>query len=394
MLQYNITKMGDAEVITVFVPTASTPVRAADTSHPNYDAIVAAAKAGDEDVMSLFDVAETVGIAFAQLSERVTARSGRVYFDDDEIDTSIAKQIIRALDEDGLGADSVKALVAFMEKVAANPQEHSRAQLFDWLDKHEFTITPEGDIVGYKGVRDGRSIHSGAAYVNGTLVTGRIPYAPGDVVTMPRSEVQHDPTVGCHKGLHVGTFEYASGFASELLEVHVSPRDVVSVPTDCNWQKVRACRLEVVGPVKGKYGQAILHAESDLDEDDPDEIVIGSRVVDSDGDYGTVTAIDGNEGVVDYDDYGQVPVDLDDLELADEADDEDDPDVALDAPVERRVGGGDTSPQRRSGERNHGKGGATSFAAKGRGRNAAQDAKGRFSAGRPGSARDGSGRFV
>jgi hypothetical protein len=45
--------------------------------------------------------------------------------------------------------------------------------------------------------------------------------------------------------------------------------------------------------------------------------------------------------------------------------------------------------------RKHGRGGPTSEAAKGRGRNPAQDTLGRFSAGRPGSQRDAStGRFA
>ena len=63
---------------------------------------------------------------------------------------------------------------------------------------------------------------------------------------MPRGEVQHDPESGCSTGLHVGTYAYAQGYArAALLTVHVNPRDVVSVPTDCDAEKMRVCRYVV-----------------------------------------------------------------------------------------------------------------------------------------------------
>jgi hypothetical protein len=55
---------------------------------------------------------------------------------------------------------------------------------------------------------------------------------------------------GCSVGLHVGTYDYASNFTLNVLEVHVNPRDVVSVPTDSNWAKVRCCRYVVIKEVE------------------------------------------------------------------------------------------------------------------------------------------------
>lgn len=237
--------------------------------HPSFDTILSRLEADPTDlsVVTLFDVEKHVQATFRQLTERVTVRNGEVFVDGDSRGGTIAKQIIRFVEEGH--TDQLDSVVAFMEKVETNPEQHSRDQLFDWLDKHKFTLTSDGNIVGYKGVRvdgDGNytSIHSGPGIVNGEAVNGYVPNPIGAVVEMARSSVNHNPSVGCSTGLHVGTYEYASGFAQgAVLEVHVNPRDVVSVPTDCNWQKVRACRYTVVGVAKDQYTSPVLKRDDD-----------------------------------------------------------------------------------------------------------------------------------
>ena len=56
-----------------------------------------------------------------------------------------------------------------------------------------------------------------------------------------------DPSAGCAQGLHAGSYDYAKQYASGvLLLVKINPRDVVSVPTDSDWAKIRTSRYEVV----------------------------------------------------------------------------------------------------------------------------------------------------
>jgi hypothetical protein len=251
--------------ITVFIAGKSPLV--AHSDHPNYDQIVEGTLNGDESVADLFDVSVTAASKFERLSERVTAANGRLYLDGEEVNNALANQVVRFLSEK---VEDWKPLVNFFENVQSNPNEHSREQLYTWLDRRDFTITPEGHIVGYKGVRsnnDGTfaSISTGKAIVNGEVRTGSIPQAKGDVVEMPRNEVQHDPSRGCHTGLHVGSYDYANGFAQgALLEVHVNPRDVVSVPTDCDWAKMRVCRYKVVDTIDKPYEASVLDYEDDF----------------------------------------------------------------------------------------------------------------------------------
>lgn len=267
-VQYNLVGRDGENTLTVFVPGVE-PLVAHET-HPAFDLILSAARAGDESVADLFDLSSVVGRQFSPLSDRVSVSGGRVYLDGEPLHNSLTEQVLRFLEE---GVNDWMPLVAFFENVQSNPNEHSREQLFNWLSKRAFTITFDGMIVGYKGVRkDARgqivSIHQGSATVNGVEYRGHIPNPLGATVEMPRGEVQWDPAVGCHTGLHVGTYEYAEGFAQgTLLEVFVNPRDVVSVPTDCDWAKVRCCRYVVGEIIDAPHTVPVLPAPYDWDED-------------------------------------------------------------------------------------------------------------------------------
>lgn len=240
-----------------------------DETHSNLEEIITAAVSGG-NVTDLIDKGRLIQRSFDDIVVgRVAVRGGVVYFDDDPMDGAITKAILKFLD----AGEDVTPLVKFMENVMANPQEHSREQFYRWIEYHDFPIDDEGCIVAYKGVRarDGKfeSISSGTAFVNGEKHTGYIPNGVGDVVTMPRSEVEHDPGVACHVGLHAGTWSYASSFAQGgVYHVRINPRDVVSVPNDCSSQKVRVCRYEVIGLTATEYAGVRFAYDDDVEDDD------------------------------------------------------------------------------------------------------------------------------
>ena len=266
------TDQDDHSVATALLPDG--PVTLAN-DNPAYDEFVDALLSGADaaDVSRLASAERIVAEKFRGLSERVSVGAGRVFFDGDEVDDSVARHLLRVLDEQ---REDWRPLVAFMEKIAANPEPHSREQLYDWLRSHQFTITEAGDIIGYKGVAsDGEggycSVHSGSAIRNGEAVTGRIPNAVGDTIEMPRSKVAHDPAAACSYGLHVGTYSYAHSWAQgAMLKVAVNPRDVVSVPTDAGGEKVRVSRYRVLDVIDAPETAAVVD-EDDVDEDDVDE---------------------------------------------------------------------------------------------------------------------------
>ena len=193
------------------------------------------------------------------LDGRMAVVGRNVLVDGDPIDPVLEQFILKLLAENST-TSSIRGWTAFahfVEKLYTNQSESVRKQFFSWLGAEifsgtgSFTLTEDGDVIGYKGcagtVAAPTSINTGEAYVNGELKRGAIPNPLGAVVTMARSEVQDDPAIGCSVGLHVGTYGYASSFSQGVLvKVRFNPRDVVSVPTECSAQKLRVCRYEVL----------------------------------------------------------------------------------------------------------------------------------------------------
>lgn len=268
-MQYTLVGTEDGQVLSVFLPGRNPLI--AHSTHPNFQRILGKVFGNDESVVDLFDIAQTASIRFKRLSDRVTAANGRLYLDGEEVANALATQVVRFLNE---GVEDWKPLVNFFENVQSNPNEHSKEQLYTWLAQRDFTITDTGMIVGYKGVSKGengefRSISRGTAIVDGEVHNGQIPNRIGSIVEMPRGDVHHDPSTGCSHGLHVGTYEYANNFGrGALLEVHVNPRDVVSVPTDSSWAKMRVCRYVVVDTIDAPYSESIRHTGAYYDESD------------------------------------------------------------------------------------------------------------------------------
>lgn len=246
VISYHLVEDGDERTLTVFLPGES-PIPLHGGQH-RFDDILDELNADDPDVdyvRDMMDAARAIGRHLTPLSDRVAVKDGHVYFDGDEVNSVLTDHILRVLEE---GAESWQPLVLFMENLAANPLDHTRHRLYGWLAARDFTITDDGCFIAYKGVTNtGHSIHSGRAIIDGREHTGGpVPNEIGSTVEFPRSQVEHNPSVGCSTGLHAGTYEYASHYGDRLLTVKVNPRDVVSVPTDSGDAKVRTCRYEVL----------------------------------------------------------------------------------------------------------------------------------------------------
>lgn len=282
MIPYaSIIEVGDQQVVTLIVPgDPESPYIASTASHGSIASIVDIVRDGDADtdlseVTPLFSpesMFNAVVAADANLSARVRVQNGAVLLDNEPVDNTLAELILRLLGE---GNEGVRAWVRFLERIEANPNPHSRTMLFDWMRSmgDALRVTPDGYMVGYKGVttdEDGTpvSITHGPAIVDGKEVNGAVPNYVGATVEMQRDNVEHNPARGCSVGLHVGTFEYAKGFSRGLvLECHVDPADVVSVPTDCNWAKVRTARYVVVGTVEVPDSSPLASRFDGLDDD-------------------------------------------------------------------------------------------------------------------------------
>ena len=228
------------------------------------------------------DIAGQVSAKFEKISGfegRLTRKGNKIFMDYEPIDPVLEKECLKALDSNDEKVWG--GLANFIKRLYSNTTGYVRDQLFSWLEAtfqddgtHGFSILPDGRFVGYKGCsvgKDGVAISSrtGFAIVDGVEYNGHIPNAVGSIVEMPRGMVQDDPSVGCSCGLHVGTWGYASGFsAGRILTVAVAPEDVVSIPVDCNAQKLRCCRYEVLEVVDVPMTSIAYDDYDDLYDDD------------------------------------------------------------------------------------------------------------------------------
>ena len=134
-------------------------------------------------------------------------------------------------------------LLNFWDRLKTNPEPSSVNQLYSFLMANDIPITPDGYIMAYKSVM---KKHDGIMYDHHS---GTVKYYLHKTVSMKRDEVVCTPEHACGPGLHVGSYSYAKSFMdttnSVLLEVLVDPKNVVSVPHDCNQQKCRTCELFV-----------------------------------------------------------------------------------------------------------------------------------------------------
>lgn len=267
-LKFNLVRHDDSANITVVVDGE---MFVADDQHPLFDEIVELAVGGDEGVTELFDASRRVAEHFENLSERVRVANSRIYVDQTEVEDAYTAQVVRFLEED---VDDWKPVVNFLEKVYSNTNEDIRENLSRWLDAERFTILANGNILGYRGLNPNyTSKHAGPGIVNGVAVNGNLDNSVGNTVEMDAAAVEHNPSVGCSVGLHVGTYEYAKSWAGGgvVVSVEVDPRHVRSVPYECNGSKMRVSKYVVLDTVAQKSTDTVDYSDYDYDEYDVDD---------------------------------------------------------------------------------------------------------------------------
>ncbi|OZB80343.1 hypothetical protein [Microbacterium sp. 13-71-7] len=266
-LQYTPENPDEKGSVTIII--GGQPYTLTDDS-PMYEDALGSVKSGvaDDELLALFQPVAVVGERLTGLSERITTDGANIFFDGDAVDAGIARHILRIMSREGRGKpDAYMPVVRFLDKLYQNPSLRSRQQLYQFLRRFDFTITADGDFIAYKGVRrDFTSIHAGPGIVDLHPMRGHLPNRPGSVLQVSRSYVNNNPHHGCSTGLHVGTFSYARGFSQGgLVTCVVNPRDVVSVPIDAGWQKVRVSRYRVLEAIECEYVFPV------YDEDDEEE---------------------------------------------------------------------------------------------------------------------------
>lgn len=216
--------------------------------------------ATEEELLDVIDIEKAVSNFSDGLVE---IKNGKVFYEGDEVHGSISKRILEFMSK-GL---PFQPLVNFLNNLMENPSMQSQKELYDFLEHEHLPITEDGHFLAYKAVRNDFKDKYRGVFDNSV----------GQVVKMQRAKVDDDRARGCSDGLHAGALNYVAGYGSvesgdRIVIVKINPRDVVSVPTDCNCEKLRTCRYEVVGEYKGELLKPLYSSEFSYDdyEDDDD----------------------------------------------------------------------------------------------------------------------------
>jgi hypothetical protein len=200
--------------------------------------------------------------------EGIEVKDGNLYVGDEPVHSTIATRVLSFLEA---GLDCVH-LFKFILKLNLNPSKRAVDELYTFLEHRALPITDNGNFLAYKAVREDYLDKYSGKFIN-TIDA---------VLEMPRNKVDDDKNVGCSYGFHAGTIEYAkqfSGGCGHIMLVEINPSDVVSIPTDCEFQKLRTCKYKVVGeyeidltdPLYASRFQTDQDDDVDLWDDDSDE---------------------------------------------------------------------------------------------------------------------------
>lgn len=185
----------------------------------------------------------------------------------------------------------------FISRLQANPSANSVSELYSFMSYKSLPNTPEGKVLGYKGVQSDYWSSTGNAdtiVLQGeTNERHQILNSVGSTIEVARRCVDDNKDNHCSFGLHVGSYDYANDWAGangRLLVVEFDPADAVSVPTDCDFQKLRVSKYKVVSDItdtrkelnKPVYeaNKPIYGSDDDVDFDDDEDYDDESDFVD------------------------------------------------------------------------------------------------------------------
>ncbi len=206
-------------------------------SHITFEKVKEAIKAGDWTLVK--DIIEPKKVILNFGKGNVSIQGETFYWKGEEMHNALSVRMIAMLQE----GFSVEPLVLFMENLMENPSKRAVTELYGFLEKNSLPITPDGHFLAYKKVReDYKDIHS-----------GKMDNSVGKTVEMERNKVDDDKDRTCSTGLHFCSQEYLPNFGNstshKVMILKINPRDVVSIPSDYNNSKGRACCYVVVGEV-------------------------------------------------------------------------------------------------------------------------------------------------
>lgn len=245
-------------------------------SHHNWDRLMRIVKGeealpDDAELTRLLDVRQVI-----QSNDRIEIVGDELTVDGRVLNTYLTRRIV-GMSQQGIDP---KPWISFLDKLMQNPSKQVYDDLYTWLEASNMPINSDGRFWAYKKVDE--NLQSYHASPDGTHLQHQL----GKYLSMPRREVDDRRENTCSTGLHFCGWDYLRsyyGHSGKVIALLIDPADVVSIPTDYNFQKGRACGYTPVyvladedvkhvfdgeGPLEGYY---VYDYEYDHEGDDESE---------------------------------------------------------------------------------------------------------------------------
>jgi len=221
------------------------------SDHPNFKlARQAILDARYDDLESLIDITKSVENF---VEGDIEVKDEVVYYKGHRLHGVVVDKLLEML---RAGMKDSAPLVNFITRLQANPSANSVNELYSFLSYKSLATTHDGMVLGYKGVQG--NFWSSTGNADTIVVQGKtnerhqILNEVGATIEVARRCVDDNKDNHCSFGLHVGSYDYANNWAGSdgrLLLVEFDPQDAVSVPTDCNFQKLRVSKYKVISDI-------------------------------------------------------------------------------------------------------------------------------------------------
>jgi hypothetical protein len=259
----------------------------ANSTHPNWDKILAAIREGNAALLArVIDIKNAI-TDYTQ--GKVNIVGNEVFYGTTRINGPVVDRVLDFLNNNL----PVGPLLKFIDKLYGNPSSRAVKELYNFLQHKNLPITSDGNFQAYKGLSANfYSIHAGSlVLLHGTTDSdGHIYNGVGETIECERNAVDDNKDRICSYGLHAGSLEYARNYArGKLVIVEINPAHVIAIPTDYEAQKLRTCKYKVVAEYTHDLDSVYVETQAPQTET--------PREVETESDYSDVQKImDENEG--------------------------------------------------------------------------------------------------
>lgn len=195
------------------------------------------------NVMNLFERVDNSNI--------LSLRGESVYWEEVSelsMPLELVKSILDA--EDSNNEILIDTYKNFWTLMSLNPDAECRKNLFWFLNRNGLTISKHGFFVAYRNVD---TTDQDGVYTDHHSHTFKIKI--GEMVTMPREKCDCDSNNECSRGLHCASKHWLNRnyYGNVGLVVLVNPAEVVAVPYNSSYGKLRTCAYLPIDKIE--YGE-------------------------------------------------------------------------------------------------------------------------------------------